>query len=316
MGSFFISNHKNPKRRNKMSGIVLSLITAIFASLHDSFINQSSKTGNPLITALAINIFCIPVILIILIFTGLPETNNIFWLAVFSKIPLMSLAELLRVKAHQKSEQSLILPMLCFTPVFVMFLAPFFLNQPIRLLGALGITILVIGAYFLNISKFKKGFWEPIKSLYREDGVRYMLLVAFIWGITTIIDGIGVLNAGSSKDNLVLSLKAGAYWLICTQIFSSILIGFVIILKKQKITIQKEDFFILSSVGITNGILSLTQMCAMGLISAAYVNSIKRLSIIFSILIGRFYFKEKGFGERIIGASMMILGFILIMLSK
>jgi drug/metabolite transporter (DMT)-like permease len=315
MGGFFVFNKNNQKERI-MNGIILSLITAVFASLHDSCINKSSKEGNPYITALAINIFCIPIVLSVLIFTGIPETNIYFWLAVFIKIPLMSLSDLLRAKAHQKSEQSLIIPMLCFTPVFVMLLAPFFLNQPIRLLGALGITLLVIGAYFLNISKYKKGFWEPIKALYGDIGARYMLLVAFIWGITAMLDGIGVTNAGSSKVNIFLSLKAGIYWLICTQILSSILIGIIIFFRRKKIILKKEKINLLLSIGITNGILSIAQMCAMGLIPAAYVNSIKRLSIIFSIVTGHFHFKEEGLKERMIGATIMIFGFILITLSK
>lgn len=299
-----------------MSGIILSVITAIFASLHDSFINKSSKKGDPYLIALAINIFCVPIILLALFFTGIPDTNSTFWLVVFIKVPLISLTGLLRAKAHQNAEQSLIIPMLCFTPIFVMFLAPFFLNQPIKPLGALGITILVIGAYFLNISKYKEGFWEPIGAIYQNIGARYMLLVAFIWSITTILDGIGVKNAGSSISNLFLSLKAGVFWLFCTQMFSSILMLIAIALRREKYPIQNKDLKILISIGVTNGILEITQMCAMGLISAAYVNSIKRLSIIFSILTGHFYFKEKDFKERMIGSLIMIFGFILITLSK
>lgn len=299
-----------------MSGIILSLFTAIFAALHDSLINKTSKEGDAYITALAMTIFSLPIISITLIFTGIPEVNNYFWLAVSMKIPLMTLAGIFRAKAHQNSDQSLIVPMLCFTPVFVMLLAPFFLNQPIKPLGALGITILVLGAYFLNISKYKEGFLEPFKALYKETGVKYMLLVAFIWGITAILDGKGVINAGSSKSDIFLSFKAGVYWLFCTQLLSTFLIGLMVIYRSKNTGIRKENIKILTLIGGTNGIQEILQMCAMGLIPAAYVNSIKRLSIIFSIFIGHFYFKEKGLRERITGATLMIFGFILITLSK
>jgi len=56
-------------------------------------------------------------------------------------------------------------------------------------------------------------------------------------------------------------------------------------------------------------------MLAINLTLVAYVISIKRLSIIFSVIFGFLLFKEKGFKERLTGAIIMVLGVILITLS-
>lgn len=298
-----------------MIGFLLSLLTAFLASIHDSAINKSAKNADEYVVALATVLFSIPLVILALLWTGIPTVNTYFWIAVALKIPLMSLAFLFRARAHQKADQSLIVPMLCFTPVFVLLLAPIILHQTIKPLGILGIIILVLGVYVMKIKERHKGFLEPFKALYREAGVRYMLAVAFIWGFTAVLDGVGIFNAGGTTESIFLSFKAGTYWLIWTQSLSAISLILIVAIWRRK-SMRNYDLKTLIPIGITNGLQELVQMCAMGLLAAAYVNSIKRLSIIFSIIIGHYYFKEAGIKERMSGAIIMIVGFILIILSK
>lgn len=296
-------------------GIILSFITAILASLHDLSIDRSSKKSDAYVIALAVNLFSLPIIVPVFFWTGIPEVTLNFWIAVALKFPLDCLALVFRAKAHKNGEMALIVPMLCFTPVFVLFLAPKLLNQSIGASSIMGVFMIVIGAYLMKIGENKKGFMEPFKALTREVGVRYMLLVAFIWGFTSVIDGYGVINAGAIKTNVFLSFKAGVYWLIWTQSLSSILF-MAIVAKRWRVAPEKLAIKELVPIGISNGFQVLTQMCAMGLIPAAYVISIKRLSVIFSILIGHFHLKNKNVKEIMFGAIVMIFGFILITLSK
>jgi drug/metabolite transporter (DMT)-like permease len=56
------------------------------------------------------------------------------------------------------------------------------------------------------------------------------------------------------------------------------------------------------------------QMVAIGLTNVAYVISIKRTSIAWSVLAGYFVFKEKNIKVRLLGAAVMIAGVVLIIL--
>ena len=56
-------------------------------------------------------------------------------------------------------------------------------------------------------------------------------------------------------------------------------------------------------------------MAAINLTLVAYVVSVKRTSAIMSVLFGYFIFKERGIKERLIGATIMIIGVLLIVLS-
>jgi uncharacterized membrane protein len=297
-----------------MFGIILVLLTAMFAASHDSFINASSKKGDEYVTALAMTLFSFPVVLLALIWTGIPQTNIYFWIAVGVKTPLMSCAGIFRAKAHKRADQSLIVPLLCFTPVFVLMFAPIVLNQHIKPLGMVGVLIIVIGVYVMRITESKKGFFGPVIIIFREAGARYMLLVAFLWSITTILDGVGVINAGGMKNDIFLSFRAGAFWLLCTQGLSAIITGVIVFCRRNNKA--EINFKKLIPIGLSNSLQELAQMCAMGLIAAVYVNSIKRLSIILTVLIGHYYFKEEGLKERLPGAVIMVVGFILITISK
>jgi drug/metabolite transporter (DMT)-like permease len=48
------------------------------------------------------------------------------------------------------------------------------------------------------------------------------------------------------------------------------------------------------------------------MVEAAYMVSVKRMSLLFGILYGAWWFKEKGIGERLFGAIIMLAGVFLI----
>ncbi|HML04313.1 MAG TPA: hypothetical protein VK426_00925 [Methanobacterium sp.] len=78
----------------------------------------------------------------------------------------------------------------------------------------------------------------------------------------------------------------------------------------------KTDFKVLFPIGFFSALTIIFQMIAISLTLVTYVISIKRVSVVFGVLWGRFIFKEKGILERLTGTSVMVLGVILITLSQ
>ena len=60
----------------------------------------------------------------------------------------------------------------------------------------------------------------------------------------------------------------------------------------------------------------LCHMLAMSMVNVAYMISVKRTSLLFSILYGHVLFKEEKIAEKAVGGIMMFVGFLLIVLSK
>lgn len=61
-------------------------------------------------------------------------------------------------------------------------------------------------------------------------------------------------------------------------------------------------------LGATNAIMIFSHVFAISLVQAAYMISLKRVSLIFAILYGAWMFREEKIGERLFGAIVMIAG--------
>jgi uncharacterized membrane protein len=155
----------------------------------------------------------------------------------------------------------------------------------------------------LNVKNRTESYLAPLKSLITEKGTRYMLLVAFIWSITSNLDKIGV-NASSS-----------VFWAFAVNAFIAILMLLILVFQRNvKLCFTTRNLRILSLIGIMNSLMFVSQMTALKFIIVPYVISIKRMSAVLSVFWGALIFKEKETLTRVIAALVMILGVIFILL--
>jgi len=282
--------------------LLFSLLTALFEAVKDVLCKKSLKTIDVYLVSGSMFIFSLPIILLILFFIEIPALSSHFWMALLVGTFLNVLATLLYIEALKHSDLSLSLPMVTFTPVFLLLTSPLIVGEFPDLIGLVGILLIVLGAYHLNIKEKQGGFWKPVKALVREKGPRYMLLVAFIWSITSNIDKVGILNSSV------------AFWVISTHLASALLFIPLIFfrIRRKQIMLKWSELGSLFSIGVVAALRSVFQMSAIALTLVAYVISVKRTSVIFGILFGYMVFKEKGLSERLTGAAIMLLGVFLI----
>ncbi|MDD5435476.1 MAG: EamA family transporter, partial [Nitrospira sp.] len=76
--------------------------------------------------------------------------------------------------------------------------------------------------------------------------------------------------------------------------------------------ITERQYRHLITPGIFYGLMAATHMIAMKLTKVAYMISVKRLSLLIGITYGYFLFKEENFRERLLGAILMFIGFVMI----
>ena len=86
-------------------------------------------------------------------------------------VPLDIIALLLYMKAIKVSPLSLTLPFLSLTPVFLIGTSYIILGERPDRSGFIGIVLVVIGAYLLNVHTISKGFFEPFKSNCERTGL-------------------------------------------------------------------------------------------------------------------------------------------------
>ena len=286
-----------------MVWFILAFLTAFFESMKDVFSKKSLKDIDEYVVAWALRFFALPFVLPLLFFIEIPSLNNQFWLALIVGGTLNVITTILYIKAIKLSDLSITMPIVTFTPLFLLITSPLIVGEFPTISGVIGILLIVIGAYTLNLKKKSEGYFAPFKALLKEKGPRLMLIVAFIWSITANFDKVGVVNSSS------------LFWVVSINIFIAAFLSPIMLYKSRSNIKQTLNIQTLLPVGLFSGLIHITQMTAISLTLVAYVIAIKRTSTIMSVLWGWLIFKEKGIKERLLGTVIMVLGVLFIALS-
>ncbi|MCI0698202.1 DMT family transporter [candidate division KSB1 bacterium] len=286
-----------------MTWFVLSLLTALCESLKDVFSKRGLEDIDEYVIAWSLRFFAVLFLLPILFFVKLPTLTKDFWLALFLGGGLNAICTILYMKAIKQAALSLTVPLVAFTPLFLLLTSPFMIGEFPDLSGIGGILLIVIGSYVLNFSAKPRGYLAPFRALFKESGPRLMLLVAFLWSITANCDKIGIRNSSP------------LFWSIAATTFMSLVLVPIMLYKSPRAIKQLPAVFKkLVPIGFFCALTVIFQMLAVSLTLVAYVIAIKRTSTVMSVLWGFLIFKEAGFKEHLQGAGIMVAGVLLISL--
>lgn len=287
-----------------MLGFLLAFGTAISEALKDVTSKFNLRHIDEYAGAFSLHFMQSLLLFPYIVFTGIEEMSPRFLWALLASSVIQLIVILLYFKAIKRSEISVTVPLITLTPLFMLITSPIMVGEFPSTLGILGITLIVMGTYISNLSG-TKNFFGPFISLIKNQGSRYMLLVAFLWSITANIDKIGVEETSPiywafTKDFLILFYLIPILMSKSTKPFSQI----------------KKRWKGLVAVGIFKTTSVVTQMIALQFILVAYVISIKRASAIFIILFAFFYLNEKkNFKNRLAGIFIIMAGLGIIAIS-
>jgi len=286
-----------------MLWFIFAFLTAFFEATKDVLSKKSLKDIDEYVVAWSLPCFALPFLLPLLLFTEIPPLGERFWLALVTGGTLYAFTLVLYMKALKSSDLSITVPMLTFTPLFLLITSPLMVGEFPGIFGLIGIFLIVAGSYLLNINKKSQGYLAPFKALLKEKGPRLMLVVAFIWSITANIDKIGLQNSSP------------LFWVIAVDIYVALLMLPLCTFRRNRKTAQiRANWRALLTLGLFGGLTAVCQMTAISLTLVAYVISIKRTSAIGGVLFGYLIFKEKGIRARLVGAIVMVFGVLFITL--
>jgi uncharacterized membrane protein len=286
-----------------MAWIALSLLTALCESLKDVFSKKGLANVDEYVIAWSLRFFALPFLLTMLFFVKTPTLTKDFWLALFFGGGINAMCTILYMKAIKQTALSLTVPLVAFTPLFLLLTSPIMVGEFPDLSGIGGIVLIVIGSYVLNFSAKTHGYLAPFRALFKESGARLMLLVAFLWSITANCDKIGIRNSSP------------LFWSIAATIFMSVVLIPIMLYKSPRAVKQIPAVFKkLLPIGFFCALTVIFQMLAVSLTLVAHVIAIKRTSTVMSVAWGHFIFKEEGLINRLLGASIMVVGVLLISL--
>ena len=283
------------------SWVLLSLSAAFTLATSDALTKKALASHNEYTVAWLRLVFALPLLLLIFLFIPLPKLDREFYMAFLLALPLEILSIVLYMKSLRLSPLSLTLPFLALTPVFLIFVSYVMLGEKVSFFGVIGILLIAVGSYTLNISKVRKGVLEPFRAVAREKGSVLMIVVALIYSLTSSLGKMAIKHSSPLFFGI-------SYYTALALFFTPIA------LYKGK-GIRKGTALSVLLPGVFYSFMVICHMIAISLAKVAYVISIKRMSILVGVLYGYYFFKEENIRERLFGSLLMVIGFVIIVTS-
>jgi drug/metabolite transporter (DMT)-like permease len=284
----------------------LAFLSAFSLATSDALTKRALARDNEYLVTWFRFVFTLPVFLVLWVFVPKPELNEQFFKAFIYALPLEVIATALYIKALRLSPLNMTLPFTALTPVFLIITSYFIAGERISVWGGTGVFFLALGSYTLNIHEMKNGILEPLKSVAREKGSVLMIIVALIYSITASLGKVGVVNSSPLFFGIT-------YYIALSIVYTP----FALWMGRGEIKafIIEKRFVQMILPGFLNAVMVASHMLAINLAQVAYVVSVKRTSILISVIYGYYFFREGNIRERLSGTVLMIIGFTIIVMS-
>jgi len=293
----------------KKMWILFSLISAVTDASRMAVNKHLSTKSDPYSIFYFMALYSMPFVAVMAYFTfeNLPLDNWHFTVPAVIGALIMAAGSLMLAEANSRCDISIVAPIIGLTPILIVPIEYVLLGTLPNSYGLFGIGLVVFGSYILNFSWIKShGFIGPFKALFKPRGGLLPFIIAVIFSV----------GATSNKYALQFTDTASyAAWLISGTFFIATLYLFGF---KTRFSKFKLDTKLIARPGwsIFQGLLFASmlyaELYAISLISASYMIALKRLAALVGVAFGYFIFKEENIRERAVGASIMVLGVIIL----
>ncbi len=292
-----------------MAGIVYIIIASVIYPIVDVFKKKATASYPVKVIFWGVATFSLPVYAAMLFINGIPEIDPSFWLLIAINTPLLIYTNILLIKNEKIAPISTTLPLLSFTPVFLIFTSYVFLGELPNQYGIIGIFLIVLGALMLKGESLRHHLGHQLRGLLMRKESQIILIIAFIW---------------SFNANLVkMASLASSVWLylFITVLLEAIIMNIWMGYKhrrhlKKVIKGDGHIIFIILAALIT-AVADAAFLYGLEQTLVAYAIAIRRAFLIIgSLALGAFIFHEKNIKYRIGGAFIMIVGITLILLLR
>lgn len=306
----------------------MSTFFALVATFLTSFLPILNKRilrdARPALVAWAINAASLPILAVgTLLLTQcslttiscviqLPRVDTIFVVALLASVVLNWIATLLSTIALEKTDASLASPLLTFNPAFTLLVALFLLKEIPGPRQSIGVAVVVFGAYLLEVNEARTGLLAPLHVLLRKPGVLLAIAASALWGTTTVLEKLSIDHMTPPSGPVVALLGTFLMVLLLTPgTLRPVHWEGLATDQDRRKGLRTHPRAVVLAVLIA-GIAPLFGFTAIALGLVGYVTTLFKLSAVLTILWARVFLGEGHIRERLLGASVMIIGGLLV----
>lgn len=287
-----------------MTWFILSLLTALTSSLRDIQLKQHSLNISTTAICCALSLFTSILLLpIAIISETLPDFSNAWPYAITSATTL-AIGWLLFANATKITEISLLAPLRPLSLLYILLFGQLVFKEAVTVQGALGVFLVLVGAYLVNVKSNQKGVFAPLRNLFSHKGQRLMLLTTCSFGFCALFEKAGI------------GLSSPLYF-SCLENFIACLVIFPILLwqKQHPLQIFNKHYKALLSLSVSNTLMFCSQSIALIFAPTAYVVAVKSLNVLLTTGFGGKFFEEQNLLQRSLAGAITVLGVVVIAFS-
>lgn len=281
------------------------VIAALFVSLRAALGKAALARHHPLVVTLVQSCAASLVLWSAALLHGIPSIAPNFWGILAIAAVLGALCQVLTVIALGRSELSVIGPLRGLSPALVLVAVPLIVGETVPFAGVIGVLVVAGGTYLLKADGSGTGVLAPARALLTDSGVRILLVAILINSVGSSLDRLGIVASSpffwaaavTSCWSLLLAPLAARHW------------------RRSAYPSRRRLLWVAVAAGLLGAIGTGAHALAIAHLPVVYAVSLKGGSVMFSVALGGWMFKERSMRHRGVAAGIIALGMIMILLA-
>ncbi|MBI4066124.1 EamA family transporter [Candidatus Gottesmanbacteria bacterium] len=258
------------------------------------------------VLTLALFTVSIPFLLILAVSSGVPHLNAAFFIGVIGSSLAFVVAKTITNESIKQSLLSHIFPLTAFGSLFTYVLGVLFLSEYLTMPAVIGLVTVALGAYMLNAQSAREDILKPFRLLLTDRHSFLYILAMFLAALSSIFDKVAVRSISS----------AGVLW---TLLGENVIMSALLILNLRRTETHwtrgfRRHFGILFMAGMVYAGLAYLVLSGFLVGPVALVTGIKRLQIVFVLLLSHVLLGDRATKHVWLGTLIMIAGVVLLRL--
>lgn len=283
-----------------------ALASAIFFSLSVLISKNLLPKVGAVIVTWALFALSLPIVFILAFKAGVPMVEPLFFLGVVGSGLVFVFAKLIEMRSLKERSFHLVYPLTIFSTVFTYIMGVLVFNEQISSIAFVGMTVTLIGAYILNVEKVKEGIFEPFIYLLKDKFSILLLFAMLLTALSSVFDKIALLHSISAGPSVTL---------LGENIIMTVFLTFILFKRDKQWTQQVSKYgwwlLLMSLLYVCNGIFT---FMAFSEGTIALTSAVKRTQVLWVMLLGMLFFKDRPPKHAWIATALMIIGVVLLRL--
>lgn len=287
---------------------LLALLSAFFNSLGNVARRTHGSLAQPAELAWWSLLFSLPLGVGLVLVSNEPLFSSYdFLFPVILGSAISCFASVTLFKAYKYGDASAVSPLTNILPVVLVFTSFVILGSLPGLYGLGGILLIVAGIYYSSVSG-KHKLTHPLKLLMKNRGSRAMMLWVALVSIVVVLVTIGLRSA--SPSFLLLAMQLTEFFLLSVYLLCRPMRHRV---KHGEDVLRKWGWHI-AAISVFSTASVFFQFQAMNLADQNYVMAVKRMDVLFTVLLAGLFLHEKHILRRFRGSALAVIGVVIIVL--